>query len=157
MLQNYLPHCVQQKIKQLVYQDLISRQHGHLYKEHTSIMIQELEKIINQEKVNIKTAQQLIAAAYVYHWGCCLLHDQPGHFHTKPLQHLPICFHLSAVKAERFYLYHFSKLFTQKQILEIADALEQQAFLENNTNKLAVWLQQANLKAIQEIKASCKN
>jgi hypothetical protein len=123
----YLPLYVEQKLRQIILKDLISDKTGFLYKQHTEAMLEQAQTIIQEKKLEKTVAKQLLLAAYGYHWGCCNLHDQPGHSHQDLLAHKDVCYKLSAIKLERFFIYNFPKVFTQGKLLEVVDSIEVQS------------------------------
>lgn len=134
-----LPRFIEQKLRQLILKDLISDKNGEFYKKHTEAMLKQAEIIINEKKLSKNVAQQLMLAVYAYHWGCCNLHDQPGHSHSEPLEHLDVCFKLSATKLERSCIYYFPDFLTQEKLLEMVNAIETQTnkfFVENSVASL---------------------
>jgi len=135
--QQVLPLNVEQKLRQIILKDLVSDKVGLFYKQHTEAMLAQARAVIQENELKNPVATQLLLAVYGYHWGCCHLHEQPGHAHKNLMAHKDVCFKLSAIKLERFLIYHFPKLLTQGQLLEMVDAVEAQNQQKLPTKSLA--------------------
>ena len=129
----------ERKIKQVFFSRLICERFQDKYKLHTQVFVQELKKVIQQKQLSTQLSKQLIAGAYFYHIGCCNLINK-NEVHEDIDQHLASCFQLSAIKLERFCCYHFPKVFSQFELLELIQALEKQATPKNLKAPLEVIL-----------------
>jgi hypothetical protein len=118
---------VERKLRQIILTDLISDYYGNLYKSHLELTLNWLRLLMSELHLPKNDQKILLSSVYGYHWGCGNLFNLSHSHPSKPLEHKPGCFSLAAVKFERFLNYHFSKQYSQSELLEITQLLENQA------------------------------
>ncbi len=144
---------VENKIKQIIFSDLINQQYGDCYKLHTQRMISWVQ-IVSQELGLCQSDQKvLITAAYAYHWGCGNLYHQPFVHLDSIAKHKKKCFQLASSKIERFLGYNLSRFFSQNEMLLICNILEDQVKDISKMSTLAVVLNESALIAWVEMLA----
>jgi len=150
---NELSLVVEKKLRQIILTDLINQSFGRLYKYHLELMLSWLKLLVGELRLSKSITKILFTAAYGYHWGCGNLFSLEHAHPTNPTQHLSSCFELAAVKIERFAYYHFSKFFSQHELLSLASLIQEQAVLDSGTknNEMATLLWEASVLAWFEL------
>jgi len=142
---------VEKKLRQIILTDLIHERFGSLYKAHMELMLNWLKLLMSEMCLSAPEQKVLLSAAYGYHWGCGTLFNLDHSHIDSPFQHLPKCFQLAASKIERFLNYHFSKLFTQEELLKVAQLLEDQTHLDKRNDELSYLLWESSVIAWFEL------
>lgn len=150
-MNNFAFHkTLERKLRQIIFTDLIHDRFGKLYKIHLESMLAWLRLLASEMQLPAVDQKILLTAAYGYHWGCGNLFDLDHAHQEQPLKHNTKCFQLAASKLERFLSYHFSKLFSQQELLKVAGILEDQSH-SDKTDQLTSLLRETSVLAWFEL------
>lgn len=142
---------VESRLRQVIFGDLISKKFGLLYKNHTLRLIELIKKYSAEFILSNSDTKVLLTSAYGLHWGCTNLFKGSDLHLENPFRHHAGCLRLASSKIERFLNYHFSKNFSQREILNVVKIIEEQSLKDFDRGNLSSIMFKATVISWEEI------